>query len=126
MSSQKKNNPKQQKPKTQNTKPQTQNTIPKQQKPWVEIHIRNWREIGDPSHNTKAFWKEKKKGTAWESNFEVKLGNIWGFPKHWENNSVERAESFSAGQYTEADPVGKPQHVAKAGGESYIALEITE
>lgn len=54
------------------------------------------------------------------------MGNSRGFPKHWENNSVEQAESFSAGQYTEADPVGKPQHVAKAGGEGYIALEIIE
>lgn len=46
---------------------------------------------------------EKKDDTVWESNFEVKLDNSWGFLKHWENNSVEQAESFSAGQYTEAD-----------------------
>lgn len=72
-------------------------------KPLVEIHIRDWGEIGDPLYNTKAFWMEKRDDIVWESNFEVKLDNSWGFLKHWENNSVEQAESFSAGQYTEAD-----------------------
>ena len=39
-------------------------------------------------------------------------------------NLVESAVSFSAGQYIGADPGGKLQHVAKAGRDSYTALEM--
>lgn len=33
-----------------------------------------------------------------ENNFEVKLDNSRGFPKHWERDLVEPAKSFSTGQ----------------------------
>lgn len=42
---------------------------------------------------------------------------------HLERNLVEPAKSLSAGQCTETDPGGKPQHVGRAGRDSYTALE---